>query len=597
MKTMKKAFALVLALAMVMSLSITGFAASFDYTMKVINDVSKTNVVLENGTYEAVRVFDLDYSKMPAPADNSTAYNYTVHPAFQSADFQWNGFNAGTPADCTAMIEALSSADASQIIEFNKAVVAYMTAHPNPATAYAKVSGSLTSQGTGSEKVETITFSTNDAGYYLITSVGSATENGNNNVPITALAGMDTTDNNFEVHLKAKVPVLTKKFNKSGENAPLGTHVDSDVAVGDVLEFVLSTEVPDIRGYEKYELGFYDKVSNGLEVVMDGRNPQIDIIINGKNVNYADDSSGIDISLHGELLIYLEFIALLQKHPELAEDIQPGNQILVKYKAKVNQSIDHHLNGANSCNLLYSANPYDYAWNDSPKKICRAFTFGIDVDKYSMWDHDSNAATPLEKQNLAGAAFVLSTSQNPADEDTVFYRREVVDLDGNEAVSLKSSKADATVLVTNSDGKLCEAQVGENGYTAGAVKNFDGLPLGTYYLHEIQAPDGYHKLTDPVRIKLEGVYTGDNLTKVNFTAEYINNQGGQTDAPVVGSKEIPLIDAPDVHIKFTAPVFNTSGTELPSTGGMGTTIFYTVGAVMMAGALVLLITKKKMSVN
>lgn len=87
---------------------------------------------------------------------------------------------------------------------------------------------------------------------------------------------------------------------------------------------------------------------------------------------------------------------------------------------------------------------------------------------------------------------------------------------------------------------------------------FGGLADGTYYLEEIKAPAGYNQLTDPVEVKVEG-----------GTAE--------------------------VNLTVTAKVENSAGTLLPSTGGMGTTVFYVLGFVLVMGAVVLLVTKKRMS--
>ena len=88
--------------------------------------------------------------------------------------------------------------------------------------------------------------------------------------------------------------------------------------------------------------------------------------------------------------------------------------------------------------------------------------------------------------------------------------------------------------------------------------SFDGLANDTYYLVEIKAPAGYNQLTAPVEVKVEGGTAEANLT-------------------------------------VTAKVENSAGTLLPSTGGMGTTVFYVLGAVLVLGAVVLLVTKKRMS--
>ena len=86
---------------------------------------------------------------------------------------------------------------------------------------------------------------------------------------------------------------------------------------------------------------------------------------------------------------------------------------------------------------------------------------------------------------------------------------------------------------------------------------FGGLANGTYYLVETKAPAGYNQLTAPVVVKVEGGNTEDKLS-------------------------------------VTAKVENSAGALLPSTGGMGTTIFYVLGSILVIGAVVLLVTKKRM---
>ena len=104
------------------------------------------------------------------------------------------------------------------------------------------------------------------------------------------------------------------------------------------------------------------------------------------------------------------------------------------------------------------------------------------------------------------------------------------------------NKADATVKTTDSSG----------------AASFDGIANGTYYLEEIEAPAGYNQLKEPVQVTVSG---GDTVAELTVTQ----------------------------------PVANSTGTELPSTGGMGTTLFYTLGAILVLGAGVLLVTKKRMS--
>ena len=104
-----------------------------------------------------------------------------------------------------------------------------------------------------------------------------------------------------------------------------------------------------------------------------------------------------------------------------------------------------------------------------------------------------------------------------------------------------------TILTTNAQGKIA----------------IDGLDADTYYLREIQAPAGYNKLAEDVEVVITGAAKADGSDTLTY----------QT---------------------VVAEVNNQSGTELPSTGGIGTTIFYVVGSILVVAAIVLLVTKKRM---
>ena len=115
-----------------------------------------------------------------------------------------------------------------------------------------------------------------------------------------------------------------------------------------------------------------------------------------------------------------------------------------------------------------------------------------------------------------------------------------------------------------------------------------GVKTGSYEITEVTAPDGYNKLTAPVTV--EAVKTGGTST---HTFVYLDENGNiintETDKTTEVKVDIATIAATAVV------VVNKAGTELPSTGGMGTTVFYVLGTVLVLGAVVLLVTKKRMS--
>ena len=120
-----------------------------------------------------------------------------------------------------------------------------------------------------------------------------------------------------------------------------------------------------------------------------------------------------------------------------------------------------------------------------------------------------------------------------------------------------------------------EAQKGDDGNTTFELK---GLDAKVYQLLEVQAPDGYNLPKNAFVVTIEPVYEGSELKKLNY--------------------EVDGVDFEDLHAPGTAvnPVItNSKGDTLPSTGGIGTTIFYALGGVLAVVAVVLLITKKRMT--
>lgn len=115
-----------------------------------------------------------------------------------------------------------------------------------------------------------------------------------------------------------------------------------------------------------------------------------------------------------------------------------------------------------------------------------------------------------------------------------------------------------------------------------------GVKTGDYTITEVKAPDGYNQLTAPVTVT--AAKTGQTSTK---TTVYLDENGNTTDTKTENTIEVK-VEIPNIAAKSLV-VLNKAGTELPSTGGMGTTVFYVLGAVLVVGAGVLLVTKKRMS--
>ena len=214
------------------------------------------------------------------------------------------------------------------------------------------------------------------------------------------------------------------------------------------------------------------------------------------------------------------------------DTITAETKLYVKYSATLNENAVVGLPGnSNKSTLKYGDNANT---KSTPESETITYTWDLDVLKYGNND---------KKNVLENAQFVLLNK----DRNKVAV---VVDgkLTGWTNVPAVGENWPAnTVLTTNAQGKI----------------TISGLDSNTYYLREIKAPAGYNTLKEDVKVVITGATKGE------------------------GSKL--------TYQTVLAEIQNLSGTELPSTGGMGTTIFYVLGSALVLGAVVLLVTKKRMS--
>lgn len=398
-------------------------------------------------------------------------------------------------------------------------------------------------------------------GYYLIVDDTANLQTGaySRYILTTVDADSDTT---LSIAQKASSPTVVKKVMENTDVADYtytdarGSQTDkdyNDVAdynIGDAVPFKLYGTMPSTIGdYEHYRYIFHDTLGTQFTAPAVG---DVTVKVDGKN------AAGATVAIeNNEITVTFA-------------DIKDGNTITassvvtVEYNAVLNKTAQIGLSGQeNAVKLEYS--------NDS------------------YWD---GSGTP-------------TTSKTPEDKVIVFtYELDVTKQDGVTNKKLK----DAEFNLKNAANKY--AKVDENGYVTGWVSTVAeasvlksdanglfkviGLDDGTYTLTETKAPTGYNLLNNPVSLTLDATTANgqnwddfvatDALTNLTLTVDTGDAQPAKTPGEGDSFGQYGVVET---------TVLNTSGSSLPSTGGIGTTIFYVAGGVLVVGAGVLLITKKR----
>lgn len=353
-----------------------------------------------------------------------------------------------------------------------------------------------------------------------------------------------------KVNPKSGKPTLDKQIrhNETGVWGVVG-----DNQIGDTVEFRTLTTVPIVSGYTQYTYVIHDEMSAGLTSNVRS-NEDVTIKVNDETVldkNYYTVT--VDEVNTNKFTVTVDVLNAI-KDGKMVE----GNTLYTYYTGILNEKAKVYNDGKqdNKAYLEYSNNPHDHATtNSTPVKVVYDWTFKMGVKKV-----DGADGTPL-----TDAKFVLSKEKN-------------CDLGAIGDDGQPHNTENLISLIKNSDGSYTVAPAGYNGsvvnvITAGDI-TINGLDDATvYYLYETKAPAGYNRLTAAVRFEITATYSdaGDNCTSVTAT---VNN---------------------DVQSSVSVNVKNNKGSTLPSTGGIGTTLFYVIGGVLMAVAAVLLVTKKRMN--
>lgn len=349
-----------------------------------------------------------------------------------------------------------------------------------------------------------------------------------------AICSIGTTDKEVTINEKNGAPTVDKEVLEDSTNT-YGKGNDADV--GDTVTFRATIKVTD-GDPKNYVL--HDKMSDGLtfkgitSVTRTNAGTSTSDTLN-ENTHYTlKKGAAVTDSVDPNCTFELAFKENVLK---------PNDVVVVEYTAVINEkAVIGSTGNPNEATLEYKDGT-----SGTPSST-KTYTWKIDIYKYFQ----DSAGT---KKPLKDATFVLYRQNS---SNTPEYAKISAD-----KIEWGTEKEQATPLTSDKEGKI-------------AISRLDA---DTYYLEETKAPTGYNPLTSPIEIKIE--HSTMNETSASATITY-KQQGTEDSATNITSTENRV------------EVENKTGTTLPSTGGMGTTLFYVVGGGLMVAAIVLLVTKKRM---
>lgn len=438
MKRIKKLAAAMLTAIMMMTMTVTAYAAG-SCTLTV---TTKGDQDLNGQTINLYKLFDVTESK----SGETTNYAYTVNDTYKGTlasvlNIQENSTNE----QIVQAVADLKAEPENQVQNFaNKFTAKALT----DKLGVTKTSGKITESKTSYE------FTGLDAGYYLVYVTGGKEIQ-------SSLVTVDATTS--KVELKTEAPSISKKADKT------------TVEIGQVVKYTVTGSIPDTTGYNQYQYIIHDELSNGLDFVNDANGTAVSG--NAVKVAVAFKEAGITdggqapttaaLSGTGNRTMALDLSAWVR-----ANQANKGKEFTVTYYAKVN---------ANA--VVTEKNKAQLEYGNKPGEITTTTPSEAETPTYPLDILKKNAKND---EKLAEAKFVL-------------YRTEEDAKAGTNAITVSGSNGN---YVVDSTSRTTEFKSVKDIAGKGYNLRVNGLAEGTYYLVETKAPDGFNKLTAPVVIKI-----------------------------------------------------------------------------------------------
>lgn len=570
MKKFKKLISVMLTVVMALAMSMTAFASEPGDASSDSSTAPSPATVTH--TYEIYQIFTGDYAK--------------VEGKDVLSNIKWGQNGTGTK-DEKVNKEILDALEAVTNNPSDTAQLAVIQQYANLKSTPIR---------TGSET----TYTGLTPGYYLVKDQdGSLT---GTNVPYT-LYVVQVVDNTLTFTPKGEVPTPDKKIVEDTDTDGDGTDdrvTTNEASIGDEVNYEITGTMPsNIDDYKTYYYKFTDTLSKGLTY----KENSIKVTVNGvdvtkyfyKEVGKYDETTGTAIEVS---ILDVKALSLLT-NPAVGA-ITKDTKVVLTYTATLNENAVIAGEGnSNNVKLTYSNNPNNsgngsttppenpnkptptHPTGESPEVKVVTYTTELTILKTNkdgaflpgveftltgngvnivlVTEETFTAAADGEYWKLKGGTYT-TTAPTVADDET----DNTADY---ESITTKYTKTTSVVAKGNGDTKTdVVGTVLEDG-----TVTFKGLGAGEYTITETKTLPGYNTI-DPITFTLTFAATGTQM----FTS---NN-------PKVTVGKDNMLDA---------SIVNNKGSLLPSTGGIGTTIFYIIGGILVIGAGIILVVKRRMS--